>query len=562
MNIIRQIKGESELRNNAEFEISLKDKEEGATLKSVNVITTYYFTPTQVQLLSSIIYGVKDIYFYGPGVFEDESFDYNKCMFFKSKSDDNIVISVQKKEVGVVREGLNDYPTLVNSSAVGFDNNELDQIQANIILKNVWISNLCNFPKIGEISRSVDILEKLIPEVLSNQGNYKLDFQKELDEVIKQYDYVVNVSHYYAEYISYDFDLESDISVVFDSLKRLHKLLQTYQNELVAIDEGFEIDVIRVERFVLIYFGFLDIINENDEVKTKSYICIESQLENDRTAYGSLIKNKMLGELYTRDNAVKNIIRNRNIAALIKEDNIQLKKFNSLKGLISHLLEVATYYESIISIFDNPILLKQLEAQIDKIEQYRENIMSSYASAMDILLEHKLLDDTLDVKLFQDFVMKYYKEPEKKTQYARTLNRKYLIKLGLGDLPTEVKDKTLQKLYTEMQNRVGVLLTQGLSEEQLDEFGAFVDLKEESVRNWFKENLPDFEQEKEYQDLKNNAPENATEIAIMSEYGATKWLQMNRPDYLDIVNQIMNELDQELIDNKDALLKNKAKSEE
>jgi hypothetical protein len=41
---------------------------------------------------------------------------------------------------------------------------------------------------------------------------------------------------------------------------------------------------------------------------------------------------------------------------------------------------------------------------------------------------------------------------------------------------------------------------------------------------------------------------------VKSEYAATKWLEVNRPDYRDVVAKTLEELKQEIIQNRDAIL--------
>jgi hypothetical protein len=41
---------------------------------------------------------------------------------------------------------------------------------------------------------------------------------------------------------------------------------------------------------------------------------------------------------------------------------------------------------------------------------------------------------------------------------------------------------------------------------------------------------------------------------LRDEYAATKWLEVNRPDYRDVVAGTLEELKQEITRNKDALL--------
>jgi hypothetical protein len=46
----------------------------------------------------------------------------------------------------------------------------------------------------------------------------------------------------------------------------------------------------------------------------------------------------------------------------------------------------------------------------------------------------------------------------------------------------------------------------------------------------------------------------ATDPGLRAEYAATKWLEVNRPDYRDVVAKTLEEIKQEIIASKDAIL--------
>lgn len=133
------------------------------------------------------------------------------------------------------------------------------------------------------------------------------------------------------------------------------------------------------------------------------------------------------------------------------------------------------------------------------------------------------------------------------------LDDKFLEELGLGALPPEQKQAFLQHIYSELEMRVGERLTDGMSDELLDEFGGFVDMNEAAMVKWFNENLPDFREREDYSKLRQANAE-APETAIMSEFGAMKWLQLNRPDYPQVVASVLESLKAEIIANRDSIL--------
>jgi len=102
--------------------------------------------------------------------------------------------------------------------------------------------------------------------------------------------------------------------------------------------------------------------------------------------------------------------------------------------------------------------------------------------------------------------------------------------------------------------RVGTRLSEGLSDEQLAQFESFVDRKDERVREWVSVNAPDYANDPVFQQLRENAPEGVSEDAVMAEYASLKWLGINRPDYRDVVQQVLAELKQEITSNRDTIL--------
>ncbi|MCL2451743.1 DUF5663 domain-containing protein [Candidatus Saccharibacteria bacterium] len=137
------------------------------------------------------------------------------------------------------------------------------------------------------------------------------------------------------------------------------------------------------------------------------------------------------------------------------------------------------------------------------------------------------------------------------------LDDKFLEELGLAALPPEQKQAFLQHIYSELEMRVGEKLTEGMSDELLDEFGYFVDMNMDGMNKWFGENLPDYADRDDFKQLKDANAE-APEAAVMSEYGAMKWLQLNRPDYPQVVAAVLEEIKNEIRSNKDAILEGAA----
>ena len=134
------------------------------------------------------------------------------------------------------------------------------------------------------------------------------------------------------------------------------------------------------------------------------------------------------------------------------------------------------------------------------------------------------------------------------------LDDKFLQDVGLGDLPEDQKKLFLDHFREQLELRVGTRLSEGLSDAQLEEFESFIDRKDDRVNAWLAANVPNYEEDTIYQQLKAGAPEQIPQNVVLAEYASLKWLGLNRPDYKDVVTATMNELKSEIIANRDAIL--------
>ncbi len=134
------------------------------------------------------------------------------------------------------------------------------------------------------------------------------------------------------------------------------------------------------------------------------------------------------------------------------------------------------------------------------------------------------------------------------------LNDQFLTDIGLGSLPEEQKRPFLEHLYLELQDRVGRRLSEGMSDAQLEEFENIIDKKEAAVQNWLQQFAPQYASDELYLRIQQQTGLPAGGAALNGEYAATKWLEVNRPDYRDVVSRTLEELKQEIIRDRDAIL--------
>lgn len=100
------------------------------------------------------------------------------------------------------------------------------------------------------------------------------------------------------------------------------------------------------------------------------------------------------------------------------------------------------------------------------------------------------------------------------------LDDNLLIELGLGSLPAVEKNKMLNHIYETLEMRVGMKLAQKMTNEQLDEFEAFIDRNDEAgALKWLETNFPDYKQvvASELEALKVEIKTAAPQIVAASE---------------------------------------------
>lgn len=142
------------------------------------------------------------------------------------------------------------------------------------------------------------------------------------------------------------------------------------------------------------------------------------------------------------------------------------------------------------------------------------------------------------------------------------LDDKFLADIGLGDLPADQKQAFLQHIYEELELRVGTKLSDGLSDQQLEEFEKIIDRDQAIIETWLATHVQDYVADPIFQRMQQALKLEASDLNLRAEYAATKWLEVNRPDYRDVVKQVLDELKTEIIANKDTILGANSDSEQ
>ncbi len=109
------------------------------------------------------------------------------------------------------------------------------------------------------------------------------------------------------------------------------------------------------------------------------------------------------------------------------------------------------------------------------------------------------------------------------------LDDNLLRELGLGALPAEEKNRMLAHIYETLEMRVGMKLAEQMTDQQLDEFEAFIDNNDEAgALKWLEANFPNYKQvvAEELEALKTEISQAAPQIVAASQaaggnYGPT-----------------------------------------
>lgn len=136
------------------------------------------------------------------------------------------------------------------------------------------------------------------------------------------------------------------------------------------------------------------------------------------------------------------------------------------------------------------------------------------------------------------------------------LDEKFLEGTGLEGMPADEKKAFLEHLQEELEVRVGERMSAGLSEAQIDEFEKIIDNDQETISRLLGE-AGDYKNDEKYKKLMEVAGMKDGSPEILNEYVSMKWLEKNKPDYQQIVENTTYELKDEVARDKDNILAGK-----
>lgn len=134
------------------------------------------------------------------------------------------------------------------------------------------------------------------------------------------------------------------------------------------------------------------------------------------------------------------------------------------------------------------------------------------------------------------------------------LDDKFLADIGLNELPDDQKQPFLQHIYEELELRVGTRLSDGLNDSQLEQFEKIIDRDQPTIDSWIAQYVPNFTEDEVFKRMQAATKLDQADPNLKAEFVATKWLEVNRPDYRQVVAEVLDELKREIIANRDTIL--------
>lgn len=122
-----------------------------------------------------------------------------------------------------------------------------------------------------------------------------------------------------------------------------------------------------------------------------------------------------------------------------------------------------------------------------------------------------------------------------------TFDDNYLEENGLGSMPQAARRPFIHFLHGQLELRVGAKLSEGLSNEQVDEYVKLIDGVAESVEAFLKQ-IPDYQNHSDYLKVQEQMQLPTDHPELNKEFAPQAWLSIHRPNFREIVNTVFTDL--------------------
>lgn len=126
------------------------------------------------------------------------------------------------------------------------------------------------------------------------------------------------------------------------------------------------------------------------------------------------------------------------------------------------------------------------------------------------------------------------------------IDETFLDECGLAALSGPDRRSLIARVHEQLEMTVGQRLTRGMSADQIEEFERIIDQDATAVTGWVSAHRPNYAIDTLYQEAQARLDPTTPPEQVLSEYAATAWLHVNRPDYRDVVAAALSDLRTEL----------------
>lgn len=135
------------------------------------------------------------------------------------------------------------------------------------------------------------------------------------------------------------------------------------------------------------------------------------------------------------------------------------------------------------------------------------------------------------------------------------IDNNLLNDVGLNGMPEADKQPFLAHIRQTLEMRVGTRLASKMSDAQLDEFERFIKGDIEFAKEFLTANKPGWDTDPKFSEqLEKAKAKNIPETAIITEYAALRWLEVNYPGYKQVVEEELTKLKHEIKQQAPAIL--------
>lgn len=129
-----------------------------------------------------------------------------------------------------------------------------------------------------------------------------------------------------------------------------------------------------------------------------------------------------------------------------------------------------------------------------------------------------------------------------------SIDHDFLAAVGITGLTRKEEDELLEHIYTELQQRIGTKVSEGLTDTQLTEFEMITDMGAAYIDTWIAANAPDYQEDPKFLKMLYLVGPEVPIEEVKAQFASQRWLEINRPNYQSLVTLVFHEVRRELIE--------------